>query len=364
MPYRGRVRDVLVIVAALSVVAAAAGAAGAATTHARRLGTHLRQVHGTSNSRSTHAQDDSPPTILSTCDEPSLLTAISSATGPSGDGTVQFNCTGQIMISSSIVISSGEDLTLDASEAPSPGVTLEGVYTEIPPGIEVTPRLFDVQGGTLSVIDIDMYGFDLAGTFGVAGTNGTGGSGTSGTDAPQGSVMYISAGSTVTIAGGYIDGYITGGPGGGGGNGAPSGDGGNGGNGGNAQGGDIYNAGTLTIGNTQMDGTALAGAGAGGGNGGAPPSETVARGAAAVPAEYLDMPKGAAFTTLEASRWTTQKHFQVPTMDGSTVAMRAMIREPQRQMGLVAPVVGPGELAKVGVRVVPLGVGQSTMQER
>lgn len=239
---------------------------------------------------------------LRRCNETALDAAIAKG------GTVVFKCSGTIVIDKTIVVPKGTSLTLSARGR---DVELEG--HQVDPA-SITPqliRVFDVEGGSLTLVDLavddsEYYpGSGTSGAHGGAGTPGTagtgdagsagspGGSGTSG-KAAEGGAMYIAKGSTVQIRYSSFDGDAAfgadggdGGNGGAGGNGgsgtSPStgdgGDGGTGGDGGNGGsgapgrpglGGAIYNLGTLTL---VEDSFALdfAGGGSGGraGSGGA-----------------------------------------------------------------------------------------------
>jgi hypothetical protein len=337
-----RARLIAVLAAALALMA---------VLTAQPAGASRKNPKARSNALSAHiaAQaSGSSPTVLDTCDDSSLRSAIATATS-TGDGTVQFACSGDISLTSSIVVSGSEDVTLDASQISGGATLVWGDYS--------TPfQAFRVQGGTLNLLDVNVSGFEdqaLYGTDGTLGADGTAGTdgvdgasgldgapgqpgtpgtsgskgasgtdGTNGADATQGGAMYIGAGSTVNIIGGSFDGdYVSGGGGGnagpggtggeggnggiggGGGQGTPSpmcyvagGDGGDGasggsggsggaggdagtaGNGGSAQGGAIYNNGTLTVTDAsfQYDGATggpggvggVAGQGSNGGTGG------------------------------------------------------------------------------------------------
>jgi hypothetical protein len=213
-------------------------------------------------------------TVLSTCDLADLLSAISSAES-AGDGTVQIGCSGTINVSPApITVSPSQSLTLDASGAPSPGVTLSGGQAN---------RVLDVEGGSLTLVDINVTGGlvtgsdggpGLPGEIGSDGSNagtttgaqgapgagagdpgGQGGLGASGTDGgdggdggpgaaganAQGGGLYIASGGNVSITGGEFSANVArgggggdGGPGGTGGAAASAGSGGPGGPGGNS----------------------------------------------------------------------------------------------------------------------------------
>ena len=189
-----------------------------------------------------------PTTSLSSCDSADLLSAISTA-DESSPAVVQVLCSGTIVLTSPIVVSGGDDLTLDASTAPSPGMTLSGGQSN---------QVFDVQGGTLNLVDVDVTdglvqgvsagpGVDGDpaddgddGTVGANGNDGTNGGtvgdpatgylqqtagqeGADGTDGEegnggddggdaanggdaQGGAMYIAAGATVDLSGGTFSG--------------------------------------------------------------------------------------------------------------------------------------------------------------
>lgn len=231
--------------------------------------------------------------LLSSCDPATFAATIS------GQAPIWLlfppNCT--VAPTQTIVIQAGQDVTLDGTNN---SVNFDGT---------TAGQIFDVEGGSLTLIDLSVVNGHLAGQAGQNGQNGTAGSsggnaqgvqggnggqgdpGTAGAGA-QGGAMYIAAGATVdlvdttfssdTVTGGRGG---DGGRGGNGGDGGPGGlasgtgntvlgaaDGGNGGDGGyaapggNSQGGAIYNAGTLTItgGSFQSD-QSLGGQGGNGG---------------------------------------------------------------------------------------------------
>src|SRR5579862_6485441 len=106
-------------------------------------------------------------TALSSCDLADLLSAISSAES-TGDGTVQIGCSGTINVSPGpITVSPGQSLTLDGSGAPSPGVTLSGGQAN---------RVLDVEGGSLTLVDINVAGGLVTGSDGGPGLAGQAGS--------------------------------------------------------------------------------------------------------------------------------------------------------------------------------------------
>ncbi len=234
--------------------------------------------------------------FLGSCDPATFASAIS------GQGPVWLlfppNCT--LTPTQTIVIQSGAQVTLDGTGS---FPTFDGTRSG---------RIFDVEGGSLTLIDLSVVSGHFTGQNGSNGENGTagsgggnsqgvpggsggpGGPGSPGADA-QGGAMYIATGATVdlidtTFSSDSVTGGRggDGGRGGNGGNGGPGGpavgtsntvlgaaDGGNGGDGGyaasggDARGGAIYNAGTLTItgGSFQSD-QSLGGQGGNGGQAG------------------------------------------------------------------------------------------------
>src|ERR1700683_5190409 len=103
-----------------------------------------------------------PPTkALTVCDEPHLLSAISSV--ETQGGTVQFECSGDIGLSAPISVTTGDNFVLDASTAPSPGVILDG---------QGDTQIFDVEGGQLNLIDLSVENGAVTGTTGATGTDG------------------------------------------------------------------------------------------------------------------------------------------------------------------------------------------------
>lgn len=199
---------------------------------------------------------------LESCDQTDLDAAIAEAEVAGGSGIVEFDCSGTIDITPEpITIDSGDDLTLDASTAPGQ-VTLSG---------DDDNQVFDVAGGSLNLVDVNVtqgmivgVGGSIGdtgdeGTAGANGTDGgigaegsspsgdggnatstgtTGATGDDGGDGEdggqgldgQGGAMVIAPGAQVAIIGGsFTDSSATGG---GGGDGGPGGGGGGGGQGG------------------------------------------------------------------------------------------------------------------------------------
>ena len=189
---------------------------------------------------------------LTTCDDDRLLAIIDKAEH-STPSTIDIRCSGTITLAAPIVIGEPDRLTIDASEAPSPGLTLSGGNGT---------QLFQVSSGSLDLVDLtltDGYvqgesgqpGMDgTGGEDGIAGLDGTaglgqgfsnspqpggagqpgtmgadggaGGDGTNGSDAlgGEGGALSIASGATVTITGGAIeDSTAQGGDGGDGGDG-------------------------------------------------------------------------------------------------------------------------------------------------
>ncbi|MEA2373756.1 MAG: hypothetical protein QOD53_219, partial [Thermoleophilaceae bacterium] len=224
-----------------------------------------------------------------------------------GGGAHQFQLTGQLTAT--------KDVSLDAT-----GQNFK-ILAKGPPNSE---RVFNVTGGTLTLTNLHLVGFDVHGADGAAGTpgtagavgatgssgpvgggdGGTGGSGgmggAGGTGAPgapgQGGLVFVGPSATVTINGGMLEsGHVFGGNGGvggaggaggsgghggdatttsggtlgNGGDGGPGGSGGNGGTGsrgGDGQGGAVYVSATATL---NLGAVTLFGNGATPGNGGA-----------------------------------------------------------------------------------------------
>lgn len=225
--------------------------------------------------------------VVETCDDPSLQAAF--ATG----GYVAFDCSGTINLSRTLVVRAGADTTLDAS---GDQVTLQapgaepGCFALAPSGPAAgVDRAFDVEGGELTLIGLTVACGRADGAAGATGATGRssaihptpGGTGGGGGPA-QGGGMYIAAGATVTLVQTiFTDNVVYGGAGGAGGAGGnglfrqhgPGADGaagGNGGMGGAAQGGAIYNLGTLVLEQASfVDNAAFGGPGGLSGRGGA-----------------------------------------------------------------------------------------------
>lgn len=225
--------------------------------------------------------------IVQTCDDASLQAAF--AVG----GYVAFDCSATIALSRTLSVQSGADLTLDASgnqvtlQAPGAGPDCFAFAPSGPSGVD--ERVFDVQGGQLTLIDLTVACGQVDGAAGSAGAKGTssaahptpGGAGRAGLPA-LGGAMYIAPGATVTLVQSlFTDNVVYGGAGGEGGSGGKGlfqvgspgmagAAGGDGGAGGTAQGGAIYNLGNLTIDQTQfVDNAAFGGPGGNSGAGGA-----------------------------------------------------------------------------------------------
>ncbi len=228
-------------------------------------------------------------TVLVNCDDQSLQAAFAAG------GYIAFACSGTIQLSKTLEVPSGLQVTLDATgqgvalQAPPPP-TFSSTQAAADSGW--TERVFDVQGGQLTLDDLSVIGGSVQAAMGKSGQNGTPGqsgqSGTAGSDGQpggdaQGGAMYIAAGSQVTVNGGSFAGNSAvaggGGDGGNGGDGGVGafgssggngGQGGYGGDGGNAQGGAIYNLGNLTLDNvTFLLNSAQGGEGGWGSEGGA-----------------------------------------------------------------------------------------------
>ena len=273
------------------------GGAMAAGIVAAVLGVLACVAFGLPRAGAAQLRSVSAPTPITDCSDDTQL-----RTDASTGGAYVFECSGTVQLSNQLVVT--HDFSL--SNCPTPttcqSVTLlgsgsylsTGNYYSVP-----TFRLFDVEGGTVSIsgitLDDGQAGYlDTAGTAGSDGANGTagadgtpgvvsdggsGGSGTPGGDgggggagtAVQGGAIYIATGATVALVGDKFDDNVAfgaaagggdggfGGIGGSGGNagcdsnyppncgqGGAGGDGGNGGNGGNggagasAEGGAVY----------------------------------------------------------------------------------------------------------------------------
>ncbi len=242
-------------------------------------------------------------TLIQTCDDPTLQSAFAAG------GYIAFACSGTIQLSQTLTVPAGLTVTLDAG---GQAVNLEGPPTPVFGSIQAAEatgwieRVFDVEGGQLTLVGINVSGGQVqapagsAGADGAAGAPGQNGAGTDGQDgapgldgssgaAAMGGAMYIAAGSQVLIEGGAFSGNLAmggvggdggaggaGGIGGGGGgatesptsagSGGAGGVGGSGGSGGTAQGGAIYNLGSLTLKNVDFVGNRAVGGGGGMGN--------------------------------------------------------------------------------------------------
>lgn len=241
-------------------------------------------------------------TVLQNCDDQSLQTAFAEG------GYVAFACSGTIQLTKTLVVPASLQVTLDGQGADvwlqAPPVPLAGSSQSNAAGW--TERVFDVEGGKLTLLDVSVSGGSVQGAMGqdgqngppgMDGQNGAGSSGQNGApgldgaagSSAQGGAMFIAAGSQVTISGGtFADNVANGGPGGAGGLGGAGGNGGGGGSqtaggyggdggwggsggiGGAAQGGAIYNLGTLTLYNVLFNQNMAQGGTGGAGNSGGP----------------------------------------------------------------------------------------------
>ena len=239
--------------------------------------------------------------ILGSCDDASLQQAFAAG------GYIAFACSGTIQLSQTLTVSSSQQVTLDAT---GQNVTLQAppvplAYSSQSNAAGWTERVFDVAGGSLTLVGVNVGGgwvqgaAGQTGQSGAPGADGTNGAGTPGQDGKpgtdgtagsgaQGGAMYIAAGSVVMIEGGtFQQNTVTGGPGGWGGMGGAGGTGGggssavaggtggwggwggSGGPGGNAEGGAIYNLGSLTLDNVSfLQNTAQGGQGGAANSGG------------------------------------------------------------------------------------------------
>jgi hypothetical protein len=187
-----------------------------------------------------------PQTLVSDCTQDALRSAVAAG------GLVTFSCSGTITLTSQLVVTTGQDVTLDGT---GQAVTISGGGTT---------RIFDVTGGSLTLTDLTLTDglatgksgrAGAAGAAGVDGQPGNGGNGgkpngrpgqsgadgTVGGDAGsgvaghdgQGGAIYVAAGATVSLTSVTVSSSTAqGGDGGSGGTGGQGGNGGGGGGGG------------------------------------------------------------------------------------------------------------------------------------
>lgn len=180
-----------------------------------------------------------------------LLGRPGSPSPPKG-GTITFACSGDIAVAEPVTVGSGQTLVV---RAPHRSVTFLSFPHQVSGSSTIGDvwQVFYVNGGTLDLDHVRFHGTGAVPVTGAAGASGGGDApdaGQGGANFQKGGQIYIASRSTVEITdsaftGALLVGYQAGGGGCGGAGSATAG--GAGGKGGSAEGGAIYNAGTLTV---------------------------------------------------------------------------------------------------------------------